>query len=179
MNENPQNLSEFGEMYDEFFSKIYNFVFYRTQDKNTSEEVTSQTFLKAAQKFHTFRPGKGSFQGWLYRIARNSLTDFYRSKKQHVDLEAAFSVSSSEDIEKEVSIKLDFEKFKEALSILKPEAKEIIIMRLWDGLSFKEIAEIIGKSEANCKMILSRSVKKLQEHITVLTFILSFIFLIK
>lgn len=172
MNKNPQNLEQFGERYDEFFEKVYGFIFYRIQHKETAEDLTSQVFMKAVTHFHKFSADKASFSTWLLRIARNTLIDFFRTKKNYADLEKAFEVKSDEDLEEKVAVKMDFEKVREVLSLLKPDARDIVMMRLWDGLSYKEIAEITGKSEGALKMVFSRSVEKLQKQLLVVATIL-------
>lgn len=171
----PQTLEDFGELYDELFPKIYRFLYYRTNEKEIAEDLTGQTFLKAVEKFHKFSPQKGDFVAWLYRIAKNTLIDHYRTNKKTSSLEEIIGLSTDENIPDNTQKQLNLEELQEALKMLNDIQREVVILRVWDDLPYQEIAEIIGKSEANCKMIMSRAVQKLQTQIHLVTLILTFL----
>ncbi len=171
----PTNLEELGQSYDKFFPKIYRFLYYRTNEKEVAEDLTSQTFLKAVEKFHKFSPEKGTFQSWLYRVARNTLIDHYRTNKKTLNLEDVIGLSTDENIPEKAQKQLNLEELQEALNILNDAQREIVILRVWDDLPYQEIAAIVGKTESNCKVIFSRSVQKLQTHINITSLILSFL----
>jgi RNA polymerase sigma-70 factor (ECF subfamily) len=169
------DLSEFAVLYDAYVEKIHAFIYYRTLHKETAEDLTSDVFLKAFEKIGTFSERKGSFSSWLYRIARNTVIDHYRTSKAEVDIDGVPGLSSRTDIERDVAARESLAKIEQYLRILKPEHREILVMRLWDGLSHAEIAEITGLSEGNCKMIFSRVIRRLREDLgpsAVLSFIL-------
>lgn len=157
------HLEEFCKLYDKYFNKIYSFIYFKTLRKEVAEDITSQTFISALEKIQTFKFHKGTFSAWLYRIARNKIIDTYRAKHNHIDISNAWNLSSKENVHLSTGIKDDFEKVMTVLNKLKPIQREIVLMRIWDGLSHKEIAQIIGKSESNCKMIFSRTIKKLRK----------------
>jgi RNA polymerase sigma-70 factor, ECF subfamily len=171
----PTSLEELGEAYDHFFPKIYRFLYYRTNEKEVAEDLTSLTFLKSVEHFSKFSPKKGSFNSWIYRIARNTLTDHYRTNKKTLNIEDIISLSTDENVPEKVQTQLNLEELQEALKNLNETQRDIIIMRVWDDLPYQEIAEIIGKSESNCKVIFGRAVKKLQTHVNVTTLILTFL----
>ena len=152
----------FGSLYDLYFDKIYRYLHYRLQNREVSEDLASQTFLKALQKLGSFDPGKGNFSAWLYRIARNTLFDHYRTGHPAAELGAAEDISSG-NLEREVEARLKLKAVKEELERLSPEQKDIVLLRVWDGLSYKEIADILGKTEGSCQMAFSRAVVKLKE----------------
>lgn len=171
----PQTSQDLGEAYDEYFLKIYKFVFYRIHHKETAEDITSQTFLKAVDNFKNFNPEKGTFQAWLYRIAQNTLMDHFRRNKQTLDIETVFELHGDEDVSKEASDKFSVAQIRDALKVLNPEQQQIVIMRLWDDLPYLEIATVLNKSEQNCRMIFSRSIAQLRKHVLAMaTLILSF-----
>ena len=162
------NLEEFEKLYNLYFEKIYRFIYWRTSHRETAEDLTSQTFIKALEKISTFNQNLGTFSAWIFRIARNKTIDYYRRKKAELDIDRIWDLSSRENIAQDFQTK---EKLKEAaqyLAQLKPKHREIIIMRVWDGLSYKEISQIVGKSEANCRMIFSRTIRKLRKEIALL-----------
>jgi RNA polymerase sigma-70 factor (ECF subfamily) len=156
------NLEQFTVLYDEYVKKIYDFLYYRTLNKHLAEDLTSQTFLKALERIKSYKPGLSAFNTWLYTIARNTLVDYFRAQKPAEPLDDILEKPSAKNMVKEIGAKMDLEKVEKLLEELEPEQKEIILLRVWDGLSFKEIAEVLGKSEAASKMQFGRSIKILQ-----------------
>ena len=168
-------LNQFGTLYDFYIKKIYNFVYYKTMHKETAEDLTSQTFFKALDNIQKFDETKGSFSSWLYRIARNTVIDYYRTKKSNTNIEDVWDLSGDDDIEKDIDAWQKLKQVQEYLQNLKADQREIVVMRLWDQLSYKEIAEITGKTIASCKMTFSRVMTKLRED---MAFVLFYILLI-
>lgn len=166
------DFEQFGILYDKYVKRIYEFICFRTSHKETAEDLTSKTFMKALEGIKSFNADKGSFSSWLYTIARNSVIDHYRVSKNVSDLSQAFDLASSDDLESDQDIKNKLEEVKAYLEKLKPEQREIIMMRVWEGLSYKEIAEIIGKSEDNCKVIFSRAINLLRKDLQVIVLLL-------
>lgn len=159
------NLVEFSVIFDAFYKKIYQFVYFRTLHKETAEDLTSVIFVKTLEHITTFNKQKAQFSTWIFQIARNTVIDFYRSKKESVDIEDVWDLQSSDNLEQELDMKEKLEQVKGYLQTLPARQREIVIMRVWDGLSHKEIAEILEISEANSKMIFSRVLTELTQKI--------------
>lgn len=157
------NKEAFGVLYDAFIKPIYTFVYYKTHHKETAEDVTSKVFMKAYTAIGSFDAGKGTFSAWLYQIARNAVIDHYRTSKPALDIEDVWDLKSGDDVARDASARIELEKVQEYIKALPSEQRDIIIMRVWQELSFAEIAAALGKSEASCKMSFSRSIKKLRE----------------
>lgn len=166
------NKDAFGELYEQYVKQIYNFVYYKTHHKETAEDLTSQAFMKAYNNFHTFDQDKGPFSAWLYRIARNCVVDHYRAKKPAtVDIEDIwdFDIANSEDVLRDTHNKLLFEEVSVYMKELTAEQREVVTMRIWGEMSFKEIAEALGKSEGSSKMLFSRTLSRLKEKMPLAT----------
>jgi len=157
------DLEKFGDLYKAYFDKIYRFIYYKTHHKETTEDIVSQTFFKALDKIKNFDFKKGNFSSWLYLIARNLVIDYYRTEKASIDIYDIWDLTDDEDIERDAEIKEQLQKVRAYLKGLKGEYREIILMRVWGGLSYKKIAEIVGKSEPNCRMIFSRVINQLRK----------------
>lgn len=155
----------FGRLYEMFFDRIYRYIYYRTLHRETAEDLSSKTFLKALDKLATFNPQKGMFGSWLYRIASNCLVDHFRKSGKVEYHSGIWDIQSEEDHVIDVHNKLYWEKLKPVLNELPAEKRDLIIMRIWDDLSFREIAELTGKSEAACKMSFGRTLKMLKESV--------------
>jgi RNA polymerase sigma-70 factor (ECF subfamily) len=153
----------FGELYDAYLRQIYAFVFYKTHNKQIAEDIVSETFLKALKNINTVDPDK-SFAGWLYIISKNTIRDYYRAKSSapHLNIDDAWDLSDEIDTSKEAEQKFLQASVGKYLRILAPRERDIIIMRVWQELSYQEIADILQTSEAGSKMAYSRALGKLR-----------------
>lgn len=155
----------FASLYDAHVRDIYKYLYYRTQHRETAEDLTSQVFLKALDKFAAYDEARGAFIAWLYRIARNTLIDHYRSSRETLDIEDVWDLQSDSDVARDAEARERIDKLRPYLSALPREQRELLLLRLWDGLSYAEISEILGKSEDACKMAYSRVVARLRKEV--------------
>ncbi|MCC5946405.1 MAG: sigma-70 family RNA polymerase sigma factor [Bernardetiaceae bacterium] len=159
-----RNPKHFEWLYNKYFEPIYAYLFRRTGDADLAGDLCSQTFLKALAKLSTYKPCGLPFGAWLFRIASNELNLYYRETKKSTlySLEAMplsdMIDSSSSGLEK----KEEQEQLKISLSRLPPADLEVITLRFYEELSFKEIAYILATSESAAKMRLYRSLEKLR-----------------
>jgi RNA polymerase sigma-70 factor, ECF subfamily len=157
------NTEAFGILYDRYLDKIYRFIYYKTFSKEVAEDLTSDVFHKAFVKIASFDETKGIFAPWLYRIARNSVIDYYRTKKSDVSIEDTFDVGVDERTPETLDAIADIGKVTAYLETINAKHREIIMLRVWEGKSYREIAEIIGGTENSAKMTFSRSIRELRE----------------
>jgi len=156
----------FTELYDLYADRIYRFAYYRSRHRETAEDLTSQTFIKALEKISSFNPEKGNFGVWIYRIARNTVYDHFRSDKATSELNEDLAAPST--VERDTENKILLDKVETYLGKLDPKHRELVILRVWDGLTFSEIAQITGKSEAASKMAYSRIMARLNQEVPAL-----------
>jgi RNA polymerase sigma-70 factor (ECF subfamily) len=165
-------LEDFDPIYRAYVKQIYGFTYRRTLNRETAEDLTSITFMKALEKIGSYKSGKGAFGAWLFRIARNTITDHYRTNRPVTNIEDVWDLASDDATDVTVEHRLAYEQIKEALQKLSSDKRDIVMMRLWDGLSYKEIAAITGKTETNCKVIFSRTLEVLRTETALAAFIL-------
>lgn len=165
----------FAELYDRYARSVYDFIYFKTCHRETAEDLTSQTFFKAFEHLRDFDADRGKFSAWLFRIARNNVIDHYRTSHPSVELTDAFDQAGSEDLVARVDARVRLAKVRELLRSLPPDTREILMLRVWQDLSYAEIAAITGKTEAAVKMTFFRSVKKLRtEDLLLALFVLLF-----
>lgn len=162
----------FDALYVRHLKGIYAFVFYRVMDRMTAEDLTSQTFIKALEHIGSYNPRKGAFSTWLYRIARNTVHDHFRVTRPHTNIDDVWHLEADENPFLDAAGSMDAVQIRDVLRKLPKDKREIVIMRLWDGLSYKEIADLTGKSEASCKMTFSRTIADLRTHMSASAFLL-------
>jgi RNA polymerase sigma-70 factor (ECF subfamily) len=153
----------FGELYDLYANSVYSFIVYRVSNREVAEDLTSDVFIKALQAMSWFDPSRASLRAWLYQIARNRVIDYYRTHKPTDDLELAATFPAASDVVADLETAQERELVKKLLGELPPEQRDLVMMRVWDELSYKEISEITGQNENNLKVQFGRVVKKLAD----------------
>jgi RNA polymerase sigma-70 factor (ECF subfamily) len=162
----------FGALYDAYADKIYKFIYYKTHHRETAEDLVSLTFTKALEGLAGFSPAKGSFSSWLYKIARNNVIDHYRSFKSEADVDDIWDLTDSTDAPADADTSMRLAEVKKYFKYLSADQREILTLRVWEELSYKEIAEATGKTEQNCKVIFSRALAELRHQLPLAVYIL-------
>ncbi|HOW13181.1 MAG TPA: sigma-70 family RNA polymerase sigma factor [Candidatus Pacearchaeota archaeon] len=155
---------EFSKIYDKYINQIYRFVFLKVNSKEIAEDITSETFLKVWESYKNNKIENVS--AFLYQVARNLLTDYYRQKSrtQFLPLDSVSIIDPSNNLKEESQDKSDIEIIKSALSRLENENyQNIIIWHYLNDLSIKEISKINNQSEGAVRVMLSRALKELKE----------------
>lgn len=158
----------FTTIFENYYSRIFNYTAYRVSCRYTAEDLTSQVFEKMLSKLHSYSPEKAPFEVWLFAIARNVVNDYYRSLRRNrfFPLEAVRELVSGRQapeehlLEGERSGRLNL-----ALDILTAKERNIVALKFGADLKNKEIARLTGMSESNVGVILYRSMKKLKSEI--------------
>lgn len=165
----------FARLYDRYSRRIYAYHYYRTFRREWAEDLTSQTFVKALEGLRGYSPARGAFSAWLYGIARHCLVDHVRSIGRTVSLDSApmdaWDLPDGADTFAEVAERDAWERLKPHLMALGPEARELVLLRVWDGLSFKEISRLTGRSAPACKMAYARALAALRDAMPLAAFV--------
>lgn len=168
------NADAFTELYERYIQRIYDFVYFKTHHQQTAEDITSQAFMRMIEKIDTFNPKKGAFSAWLHRIARNLIIDHYRAAKPTENIDDVWDISDSTDVQSDVDITLKTDAVKEFLTTLNAKQREVILLRLWHGYTFAEIASVMDMTEAACKMQYKRGVDTVRKDLLLIIFLLLF-----
>lgn len=159
------NKEAFLEIYDNHFQRIYNYVFYRTFNQTDAEELTSQIFLSALERIDRYEYRNIPIIVWLYKIASNAVIDFYRKKGQTVGWEETSSNLKDEEPSPEIVYmkKAEKEQLLEYLRQLPLMQQQAVVLRYLHSFSYKEISEIMDKTEGSIKQLLHRGLNNLRE----------------
>lgn len=154
---------DFAEAYESYSPRIFRFLFWRTRDHELSEDLTSSVFEKAWRSRGSFHGG--SVQAWLYKIARNVLTDHWR-KKQDLAVEDMDTIAgATEDSADSLDMAMEIQKLEQALRKLPKEMQEIVNLRFIEGLSSKDVAKRLNLSESNVRVIQYRALKRIRKEL--------------
>lgn len=153
----------FGELYKIFLSKIYRFVYYLVGDEFSAEDITQNTFLRAWKSLPNFSLNEGTFQSYLYTIARNLVIDDQRKKKAYPLGGYEDILESKENLENQVWRNEAAEKVHQALADLDKDDQQIIILRFFEEMQFEEISKIIGKESGAIRVKVHRLMETLRQ----------------
>src|SRR4030042_3135715 len=154
----------FSQLYDQHIDKIYRFVFLRVNSQEVAEDLTSETFLRGWRVFKDKEKKIANPSAFLYQIARNLVTDFYREKgkAQIVSAEIMPINDPRIDLEKDAILRSDMESVKRAIANLKEDYQNVVIWHYLNDLPISEIAKIISKPEGTVRVTLHRALKALK-----------------
>ncbi|MEK7114592.1 MAG: sigma-70 family RNA polymerase sigma factor [Patescibacteria group bacterium] len=158
--------SAFGLLYDRYQPQIYRFIYLKVSHREEAEDLTHQVFLKSWQTISGYEFQGFPFSSWLYRIARNQVIDYYRVKKNNLNLE---EISESKIDDSSIGIiailddNSDVKKIKEAIKQLSPGHQDVIILRFIEELSLKETASALKKTEIAVKLLQHRAIKNIKK----------------
>lgn len=154
----------FRPLYERYYEEIFLFVFRRTTDESLTADLCSQVFLKAMQRLQDYAFKGVPFSAWLYRIASNEVAQHYRrdKKKRVVSVEESSIGDMIDEIE-EHNDEQHRQLLLKALDNLKEEDLQMIEMRFFEGMPFKEIADILGITENNAKVKTFRILNRMKK----------------
>ena len=163
----PIVLGEFSELYDEYFPKVFAYVYGRVQDKEVSLDIVADVFEKAYMKMKSLR-SPGSFGSWLFTIARNEVSSHWRKEKPAA--KAAQEAAWENEIHHQPKNPEETLLHKERLASLSAlvrqlprREQEIISLKFDAELTNREIANVLSTSEVNVRVTIFRALRKLRE----------------
>ena len=148
-------------IYRDFSGKIYSYVRSKISSPETAEDLTSDVFLKVYEKLDTYDEKRSSLSTWIYTIARNTLTDYFRTNKVAEEIPEDLDDGSS--IEETVCNNAMLEILADALEQLEERERTVIIRHYYHGKKLKEIAEELHISYAYVKIIKNKALNLMKK----------------
>lgn len=155
----------FKEIYEAYYKRVYNYVSYRINNHHDTGDLVSQVFERVIQKYSAFDPGRSGLEAWLIGIARNTVTDYFRSQKKNfsISLEHVIDfITGKGQPEEVIVINENNASLVKALAKLSKKERHIVALKYAAELKNTDIAEVMGISDSNVGVILFRSLKKLR-----------------
>ncbi len=157
-----QDPAAFSALYRSYVTPVYRYLYSRTGNAAEAEDLTTTVFMSALENLQRYQE-QGNFKAWLFTLARNKLADSYRRERWHLPLEewASAMGPNGNDPERTVIKMETMDRLKRLFQELKPEQQELLHLRFAAQLSFAQIAQVVGRSEAAVKMAVYRILQQL------------------
>lgn len=157
-------MQDMSDIYKEYFATVNKYLFCLTHNNELSEELTQETFYRAVKKINSFK-GTCKLSVWLCQIAKNLWYDELKRNKKFVSLKdnEFFSLEALENIEDTFISSEDKMNLYKDIKKLDKEVQKVIYLRITEELTFREIADILNKTESWVRVSFYRGKQKLKE----------------
>lgn len=167
------------ELFARFQKPLFNFFFRMVGRRETAEDLVQETFLKLCRFGHTFRGSHAKFTTWLYSVAGNQCRDYLRHSARRPETslgeleenvqenysshpDAAAGNSPVEDHLLRLELRAVLQS---AIDSLPEKERSAIVLREYQGLEYKEIAEVLGCPIGSVKVLIFRARQRLRERL--------------
>ena len=156
----------FGQLYQRYVDRIYNYVYYRVGNADDAEDLTARTFFQALKKIDSYEDRGVPFSAWLYRIAHNLVANWHRqqSRRKSVSLEELTIIRSprpnpSQAVEKQETQ----DELISAIHRLADDRQQLLILKFVERLPNAEISRVMGRTESSIKSLYHRTLIALRD----------------
>jgi RNA polymerase sigma-70 factor (ECF subfamily) len=164
---NPENTinneSRLAALYEEYYDRIARYIYTRIGDKSESEDLASEVFLKALKSIKSYRDSGPPMQAWLFKIAHNIVVDHLRkvSRVKTISIDMIEIVDDNDPVDI-TEKKIEMEKVGAAMVQLTEEQREVIRLRFFGGLTSKEAASVMNKTDGAVREMQRAALEKLR-----------------
>jgi RNA polymerase sigma-70 factor (ECF subfamily) len=153
----------FGRVYDHFFAAVYRYCAFRLP-KEIAEDTTADIFVKAWEKLDSYKIQKGvPFAAWIFRIARYSVIDTYRSTRGFEEVpETLADTDELSRADKRLERKDALRTVRQALDKLPQRYREVLLLTYVSELPYSEVARVLHMSEGGVRILKLRALRKLE-----------------
>jgi len=159
----------FEDLYRAHLRDVYSYSYYRVGNHHDAEDLTEQTFLQAYRHFERARRESNGrpLRPWLIRIAHNLASNYHRDRARRPTavLDSANPISHPHATEQVVEGREELREVIHGLTDLPDDRRDALIMRFALGMSNREIARAVGRTDGATKVLIHRAIKQLEENL--------------
>ncbi len=150
-------------IYLNYYGKVSAYVRKRVFDTDEAEDVVSSVFLRVYERFDSFDPARASLSTWIYTITHNAVVDYYRTRRIHTEYADYMDAELCELIDESDANDALLEQLADALEKLKEKERDLIVLHYYKEYTLKKIAEMMGMSYINAKVLHAKALARLRE----------------
>ena len=163
-------MDKFEELYDEYFPRVYSFLYKLCKDSMLAEELTQETFYQAFKSFHRFC-GRSEIFTWLAAIAKHTYYKYLKKNKLgldaiSIDLVTDFFCTNTLGNPQEIlQKKIVAEAIQIIVDKIPEKYRDVVMLRVYAEMPFSQVSLVLGISESSAKVIYFRAKKMLMEEL--------------
>ena len=153
----------FATLYRRYLEPVYGYSFYLLGDHHDAEDATERTFLAALGAIDRYRDEGATFRSWLFRIAHNQLANALRARSRHrtASLDGVPEPAAADDPASLAGLADDARRLRAAVASLSEDRRQVVVLRFVDGLSAREIGDVLGRSQGAVRVLQHRALREL------------------
>lgn len=158
------NRAAFQALYRALYDPVAGFISRRVASREDAEDLCARVFTRLVEQLASYDPKKGSVTTWVLAMARNAVIDFYRTRRAAVpldDFEALLSDGAPSPLDALLKEE-GMQALVEILTTYPPDLREMLSLHFSEGLRYREIASLMGLSEAAVKQRFSRAIREIR-----------------
>jgi len=162
------NKEAFGELYERYVEKIYNYIYYRTGNHHDAEDLTARVFFRAMGHIENYTERGVPFQAWLYRIAHNLVANWHRDRgrRKVIPLDEFIATSLHVDApDRQAEDNEERERLLTAIRRLPEERQQLLVLKFVEHQSNAEIGEAMDRTEGAIKSLYHRTLIALRDEL--------------
>ncbi len=155
----------FGLLYEQYVSRIYNYIYYRIGNIHEAEDLTARVFFRAMRRIADYQNRGLPVSAWLYRIAHNLVANWHRDRGRRPEISLDDGISSTTHLDHPETSMLQNEEQEALLKIIRKlpaERQQLLILKFVEHLSNAEIGQIMGRTEGAVKSLYHRTLLSLR-----------------
>jgi len=155
------------ELYDAFADRVYRFLLVHAREPADAEDLLQRTFLKVIEGLPRYEERGLPFGAWIFRIARNTVIDHARTRRDHASLDAVLDHPDDRRGPAELAeVASEQDHIRSALLMLTPDQREVIIYRFFADLTPREIGSLMGRREGSVRALQFRAMEVLRTRLS-------------
>ena len=165
-----QNREALEVLYDRYAGPVYSLAMHMLRDAGAAEEVTQDTFFNVWRRASSYHPERGKLTAWLFSIGHHRVIDEARRRRRREQMQVSGDVellnrpgSDTDEPARYAILQMQRGEIKQALSALRTEQREVVVLAYYGGLTHSEIASRLGQPLGTVKTRMRLALKKLRE----------------
>jgi RNA polymerase sigma-70 factor, ECF subfamily len=161
------NVSAFESLYRQHRRLVFKSAYLMTGSREDAEDILQEVFMSAWKSRHTFNPNKGKITTWLYRITVNKCLERGRKRRLHPVPLADFDHPDAQQHDALLVTRQEYDELIDAMNSLDAKHRSVLVLRYFNGLSYKEIAQAVGIPLGTVKSRVNNGLKQLRNQFDV------------
>jgi len=156
-----------GAVYDRYFTDVYRFVYYKLNDEQVAEDISSDVFVRLLEAVKKKRGPQTNLKGWLLATASHAVADYLRRvyRRPTEELSDTMPDESASMLREEIDRREQVGSVQAAYTELTPDQQNVLALRFGDGYSLEETARVMQKNVNAVKALQFRALAALQRNI--------------